>query len=61
MDEFGEGGREDGGGEGLLAGPEIRAQLAHGDGDAVAMAVGVGHEVGEVGRLGRVVAVPDVI
>lgn len=61
MDEFGKGRGQGGGGEGFLRGPDVRAHFAHGEGDAVAVAVGVGHQGGEVGGVFRVVAVPDVV
>lgn len=61
MDEFGEGRRENLGGEVFLSRPNLRAHFAHREGDAVAMAVGVSHESGEGGGVFGDVAVPDVV
>lgn len=61
MDELREGRGQGLRGEVLLRGPDVRAHFAHGKGDAVAVAVGVGQQGGECGGFGRVVAVPDVV
>lgn len=61
LHDFCEGGREDRFGEGCLGGGDLGAEFAHGHGDAVFVAFFVRHEICEVGGVGGVVAVPDVV
>ena len=61
LHDFCERRREDLFSEVFLGRPDLRTDFAHRHGDAVFMAIFVGHEICKLGGVGGVIAVPDVV